>query len=241
MRKTPTTVPRPVKRWALKRWQAETAGGGRRGADRHATPGRDAILIDTDALGAESCDLLALAHAAGRAGVLERFFESDETHDGQEWYDALPQVTAMAVEWQETVGASRRRDCGEKPAVRIADCRASTLAVALRIRKTGKETEGEMRVAADVAVANPGETWPEDAVLLAAGARLEPDELARLLADACHVPNEPSWETDSVQRQREECIERHFAIACRLLLPADEAARRTMDDLVRRHLGELVR
>lgn len=98
-----------------------------------------------------------------------------------------------------------------------------------------------MRVAADVAVANPGETWPEDAVLLAAGARLEPDELARLLADACHVPNEPSWETDSVQRQREEFIERHFAIACRLLLPADEVTRRTMDYLVRRHLGELVR
>lgn len=62
-----TDVPRPVKRWALKRWRAETAGGGRRGADRHATPGRDAILIDTDAFGAESCDLLALAHAAGRA------------------------------------------------------------------------------------------------------------------------------------------------------------------------------
>ena len=90
---------------------------------------------------------------------------------------------------------------------------------------------------ADVAVANPDEEWPENGILLATEAKLTPDELAAFLANACHTPAEPSAETDSRRRQRDEFLDRHFACACRLLLSSDEAARRTIEYLAQRHLA----
>ena len=103
--------------------------------------------------------------------------------------------------------------------------------------RSKRGTEPKLYLPADVAVANPDEEWPENGILLATGAKLTPDELAAFLTNACHTPAEPSAETDSRRRQRDEFLDRHFACACRLLLPSDDAARRTIEYLAHRRLA----
>ena len=217
----------------LNRWRPMPADTEQHPKPETAEPGPDAMLVDC---GAELADLHALARAARRARIDATLFETHAEHEGKAWYDQLPRITEIAVQWR-TDGRWRNQRCHMPPATRIDGCRPEVLRIELTVPEQGQKLPKWLFLPTDIAVANGDEQWPENGILLAADADLSPEELADFLADACHTPAEPSPETDSRRRQREEFTDRHFAFACRLLLPPGEAAKRTLAHLAQRHLA----
>ena len=200
----------------------------------HAIVPDNAFLVDIDAA---TCDLHAFFRAADRARLGTRLFRTNPLHRGEDSYDRLPIITGIAVQWREGRDRWRERRCDETPQTPIRGYRPEVLRIEMQVRSERGTEPKLLYLPTDVAVANPGEEWPENGILLATDAKLTPDELAAFLTNACHTPAEPSAETDSRRRQRDEFLDRHFACACRLLLPSDEAARRTIECLARRHLA----
>ena len=215
-------------------WRPRGADGESMEPAEHAVVPDNAFLVDIDAA---TCDLHAFLRAADRAGLGTRLFEANPLHGGEDWYDRLPVVTGIALQWREGRDRWRERRCDEPPKTPIRGCRPEVLRIEMQIRGERGTAAKLLYLPADVAIANPDEEWPENGILLATGAKLTPDDLADFLTNACHMPAEPSAETDSRRRQRDEFLDRHFACACRLLLPTDEAARRTIEYLARRHLA----
>lgn len=218
----------------LLQWRPRTADGEPTKPAQHAVVPDDAFLVDIDAA---TCDLHAFFRAADRAGLGTRLFEANPLHVGEDWYDRLPVITGIALQWREGRDQWRERRCDEAPKTPIRGCRPEVLRIEMQVRGERGTERKLLYLPADIAIANPDEEWPENGILLATGATLTPDELAAFLTNACHAPAEPSAETDSRRRQRDDFLDRHFACACRLLLPADEAARRTIEYLARRHLA----
>ena len=217
----------------LNRWLPMPADAEQHPKPDTAEPGPDAMLVDC---GAELADLHALARAARRARIDTSLFETHAEHEGKAWYDQLPRITEIAIQWRE--GSHwRNRPCHRPPETRINGCRPEVLRIELTVAEQGRKRPRRLFLPTEVAVANGDEQWPENGILLAPDADLAPEELVDFLADACHTPGEPSPETDSRRRQREEFVDRHFAFACRLLMPPDEAAKRTLEHLAQRHLA----
>lgn len=214
-------------------WRPRAADGEPTGPAEHAVVPDNALLVDIDAA---TCDLHAFFRAADRARLGTRLFEANPLHEGEDWYDRLPVITGISLQWREGRDRWRERRCNETPKTPIRGCRPEVLRIEMQIRSK-RGTEPKLYLPADVAIANPDEEWPENGILLATGAKLTPDELAAFLTNACHTPAEPSAETDSRRRQQDEFLDRHFACACRLLLPSDDAARRTIEYLAQRHLA----
>ena len=218
----------------LLQWRPRAADGEPAEPAEHASVPDNAFLVDMDAA---TCDLHAFFRAADRAGLRTRLFKANPLHRGEDWYDRLPVIIGIALQWREGCGQWRERGCDEAPETALRGCRPEVLRIEMQVRCKRRTEPRLLYLPADVAIANPDEEWPENGILLATEAKLTPDELAAFLTNACHTPAEPSAETDSRRRQRDEFHDRHFAYACRLLLPSDEAARRTIEYLAQRHLA----
>lgn len=217
-------------------WQPGRADGTRDGAAEEI-PRSDALLIDEDVFDQTPvCDRQALARATAKLMPGVGLFVADERHDGCAWYDALGRITRIGIKWLDGSGAWVERWSGDAPAERRGTERPARLEVAMRIEDAGHAERMELGLRLDVAVANPDDGWPANALLVAAGAECNPVETAEYLADACHVPRDPSFETDSMAHQRAEFVDRQVEALHRLLLPPDEAARRTIEHLAARYL-----
>lgn len=221
----------------LQAWRPESPANERSDPNEAAPVPDNAMLVTADA---DRCDLHSFGRAARRGRLEKRLFKADPTKNGEAWYDRLPVITGLGIQWRNGRKWCERR-CSQPTETRIKGCRPGFLRIEMTLRQPNGNAPTRVCLPADVAVANAGEEWPENGILLGAGAMLAPEELVDFLADACHTPKEPAAETDSRRRQREEFVDRHFAFACRLLLDADEAAKRTMEHLAQRHLAHEAR
>ena len=181
-------------------------------------------------------DLHSYARAAERSGAIRRIFEPNEEYTGQAWYDGLTRITRVEVEWlKDGRWYTRENSTGNQPASQ--GCTVDELIIRASMRTPGRHSVHTETARADVALLSPDDTWPENRVLLSAENTLRPDELVDFLAHACHVPNEPSHETDSQDHQQQEFIDVHYRFACELLLAPDVARLETIEYLANRHLA----
>lgn len=165
-------------------WRPRSANGEPTEPAEHAVVPDNAFLVDIDAA---TCDLHAFFRAADRARLGTRLFEANPLHEGEDWYDRLPVITGISLQWREGRDRWRERRCNETPKTPIRGCRPEVLRIEMQVRSK-RGTEPKLYLPADVAVANPDEEWPENGILLATGAKLTPDELAGFLTNACHTP-----------------------------------------------------
>ena len=220
----------------LIRWRPLCADGREEPAET-AVPSSDALLIGEQAgAGTPTCDLHALARSARNGILRNRLFEANPDYEGEAWYDTLAYVNSIAIGWRESKGVWQGRRPGTEGAKQVRRGGPERIAITIAIEETPGGALSELYLPIDVAVGNPEDEWPENSLLVAAGADPDPLEAAEFLADACHVPREPSFESDSKAHQRAEFIDRHFEALCRLLLPPAEAARRIVEHLAGRHL-----
>ena len=237
------TVDTHQKPATLNFWEPLPAAAEQQGKPRIGQPGPNAILVDFQA---DIAHQHTLARACRNFGIDNRIprvpdlFATDAKHEGDAWYDALPRITEIAIQWRDNDGHWHNRPCHVQPDTRVKGSRPDRVRIELTVTQQ-QQRRKQYFIPTDIAIANGDESWPENGILLATDTRLSPEELVDFLSDACHVPAEPSTETDSRRRQHNEFVDRHFAFACRLLLPPDQAAKRTMEHLAQRHLATAAR
>ena len=226
MNSTPRTT-------TLRRWAPPPARNAPRQTREQAVPGSNGLLMTANE---PRADLHSYARAAERSGAIRRIFEPNEEYTGQAWYDGLTRITRVEVEWLKDGRWYTREDStGKQPASQ--GCTVDVLIIRASMRTPGRHSVHTETARADVALLSPDDTWPENRVLLSAENTLRPEELVDFLAHACHVPNEPSHETDSQDHQQQEFIDVHYRFACELLLTPDIAKLRTIEHLANRHLA----
>ena len=226
MNSTPRTT-------TLRRWAPPPARNAPRQTREQAVPGSNGLLMTANE---PRADLHSYARAAERSGAIRRIFEPNEEYTGHAWYDGLTRITRVEVEWlKDGRWYTRENSTGNQPASQ--GCTVDELIIRASMRTPGRHSVHTETARADVALLSPDDTWPENRVLLSAENTLRPYELVDFLAHACHVPNEPSHETDSQDHQQQEFIDIHYRFACELLLAPDVARLETIEYLANRHLA----
>ena len=197
-------------------------------------PANHALLMTDEE--AEVADLHAFHRGAARTVLHEQIFVPDDTYQGQPWYDEMPAIREMRLEWRDHNGAWHQRN-----GARIDHCRPQTLRFTLKIDCPRQDAPGTVRIPTDIAVANPEDPWPPNGLLLPESTFIKPEEIAQFLLDACHVPNDPSTETNSRQQQAADFKTEMYEFACKLMLTGEEAATRIIERLARTHLQSKLR
>ena len=213
----------------LRLWKPQCAWTDGPDASPMRAPSDVALLMEDD--DAEPADLHAFYRGAAKTVLHEQIFVPNDTYDGKPWYEEMPSIREIRLEWQDDKGAWHHRN-----GTRVEPCRPLTLRFTLSVECPNQNALGALRIPTDIAVANPMDPWPPNGLLVPKSTFINPEEMAEFLLDACHEPNDPSTETDSRARQAADFKAEMFEFACNMMLTREDAATLIMERLARTHL-----
>ena len=186
--------------------------------------GSEPLVIAWDA---DPHDHQVLWRAAGRAGFSDRLFEYDRRLEGFDWYDGAPQITGMEATLRHD---GRCWSLHEFPKTERPDA----IALALAIEQPNDKRV--LEIPADIVFA--GEGWARvhnSHPLVTRDSTLDTSGLTALLRNAFFSPSDDG-DADSWERQSEDFDQDALALACKLLLSADEALKVSIIDAIQRDL-----
>ena len=202
----------------------------------------DALVVSIDP---EPQDSQAFWRAADRNGTAPQLFDPELRYDGYDWYDALPRVTELAIEFDhggETFNIeSLRSPDKHAPDDAAALDRAADVsrpdAIRMRLSIAGDATwPDSIALDADVAFAGEGWSFLDDAhPLVTRGSDIDPGCLRQLLYAAFFGPSDDP-DADSYETQRTRFQDDAMHMALRLLASEEEAQKHTIAETVYREL-----
>ena len=175
----------------------------------------------------------ALARAAELAGIAGRLYDADPGLEGFDWYDRAARITGMVAELRRE---GRCWSLDEFPKTERPD------AIALKLTVEEGGVGRTLDLPADVVFESEGWTGLDDVnPLVARESTLSTADLAVLLRNAFFCPSDDG-DADSWERQSSDFDGDALAIACEVLLSADDALKVSIIDAIQRELlGRLPR
>ena len=191
----------------------------------------------------------SLWRAANKEGIGVRFCDSDSRLEGYDWYDRLPRVTGMLIEFTDE-GETNSFDAAgtafpKTDADTIDDTfhdspeRPDSIALHLDVHHPGKTSE-RLTVPTDMALY--GEPWlylDEASIAVTKDSTLEPHELADLILDAYFCPSDDA-DADSYDTQKTSFELETLHRTITMLASEQEAQIQTIAAVVNREIRWLI-
>ena len=191
----------------------------------------------------------SLWRAANREEIGVRFCDSDSRLEGYDWYDRLPRVTGMLIEFTDEGETNSFDAAGSAFPKTDADTiddtfhdspeRPDSIALHLDVHHPGK-THERITMPADMALYGEPWTYLDDAgIAVTKDSTIEPHELADLILDAYFCPSDDS-DADSYDTQKTSYELEALHRTITMLASEQEAQIQTIAAVVNREIRWLI-
>ena len=192
--------------------------------------GEDAIVMDLDLL---EPDQQALARAAEREGIKNRFFKMDDRLEGYPWYDRITRATDVEITISDQEGdhnLDKIRQGDEKLGSQRPD------RITFTIGTIGADGVSEIHLSSDLVFENEEEEYMDEIrPLVTRDSAIQASELVGLMIDSFFNPSHES-EADSLETQEIDHKDAYERTAIRLMASRDDAIVAIIRHAVERHI-----
>ena len=185
-----------------------------------------------------------LWRAARKTGIDTRLYAFHPALEGFDWFEALDQIRDIEtrITLDKKTYILEKYPISERPpplSARLPE-RPDTIFLVLGVR-SHDGTEQPIILGTDLCLAGKDGSWIHDTPpIVTVDSRLQPHELAELLAETFYAPSDECHDADSLEQQRQSFDQDALHLATTLLRCEDDAARTTIADIVSRDLLYLI-